>query len=119
VTLTRAYIETGFRADYNLCEGVITPRHHYAVRPFGNFRTSHADDIRTHACPVYCSTFHGLFRRPLQVRGKRTVSTGHAESLFTWDYDLTVTEDLVVDQQAAKLGLHWGWFHKHAEVSSP
>jgi hypothetical protein len=119
VTLTRAYIETGFRADYDLCEGVITPRHHYAVRPFGHFLASHADDIRTHACLVYCSTFQGLFRRPLHVHGEGMVTTGYAESLVTWDYDMTASEDLVFGQQAAKLGLRWGWFHEYAEVTSP
>jgi hypothetical protein len=119
VTLTRAYIETGFRADYDLCEGVITPRHRYAVRPFGHFLTSHADDIRTHACLVYCSAFQGLFRRPLHVHGEGMVVTGHAESLVTWDYDMTASEDLVFGQQAARLGLRWGWFHQYAEVTSP
>jgi cellulose synthase/poly-beta-1,6-N-acetylglucosamine synthase-like glycosyltransferase len=119
VTLTRAYIDTGFRADYDLCEGVITPRHHYAVRPFGHFLTSHADDIRTHACLVYCSTFQGIFRRPLHVHGEGMVTTGYAESLVTWDYDMTASEDLVFGQQAAKLGLRWGWFHEYAEVTSP
>ena len=119
VTLTRAYIETGFRAGYDLCEGVITPRHHYAVRPFSHFVTSHADDIRTHACLVYCSTFQGLFHRPLHVHGEGMVTTGHAESLITWDYDMTASEDLVFGQQAARLGLRWGWFHEYAEVTSP
>jgi len=119
VTLTRAYIETGFRADYDLCEGVITPRHHYAVRPFGHFLTSHADDIRTHACLVYCSAFQGLFRRPVHVHGEGMVTTGYAESAVTWDYDMTASEDLVFGQQAVRKGLRWGWFHEYAEVTSP
>jgi hypothetical protein len=119
VTLTRAYIETGFRADYDLCEGVITPRHHYAVRPFGHFLASHADDIRTHACLVYCSTFQGLFGRPVHVHGEGMVTTGYAESVVTWDYEMTASEDLVFGQQAARLGLRWGWFHEYAEITSP
>lgn len=119
VTLTRAYIETGFRADYDLCEGVITPRHHYAVRPFSHFLTSHADDIRTHACLVYCSNFQGVFRRPVHVHGEGMVTTGYAESVVTWDFDMTASEDLVFGQQAAKAGLRWGWFHEYAEVTSP
>jgi hypothetical protein len=119
VTLTRAYIETGFRADYDLCEGVITPRHHYAVRPFAHFLTSHADDIRTHACLVYCSAFQGLFRRPVHVHGEGMVVTGYAESAVTWDYEMTASEDLVFGQQAVRKGLRWGWFHEYAEVTSP
>jgi len=31
---------------------------------------SHADDIRTHACLVYCSVFQGILGRPLHVPGK-------------------------------------------------
>ena len=55
VSLTQGYIERAFAADYDICEGVVTPRTEYALRPFGHFLTSHADDIRTHACLVYCS----------------------------------------------------------------
>jgi hypothetical protein len=119
VTLTRAYLETAFRADYDVCEGVITPRNHYSVRPFAHFLTSHADDIRTHACLVYCSVFQGLFRRPVHVHGEGMVTTGAAERIVTWDYDMTASEDLVFGQQAARLGLRWGWFHEYAEITSP
>lgn len=119
VTLTRAYIETAFRADYDVCEGVITPRTGYAIRPLAHFVTSHADDIRTQACLVYCSVFQGIFRRPLHVHGEGMVTTGAAEGIITWDWPVTASEDLVFGQRAAAAGLRWGWFHEYAEVTSP
>lgn len=119
VTLTRAYIETAFRADYDVCEGVITPRTRYAVRPFSHFLASHADDIRTHACLIYCSTFQGIFRRPVHVHGEGMVTTGAAERVITWDWPVIASEDLVFGQRAVKAGLRWGWFHEYAEVTSP
>jgi hypothetical protein len=119
VTLTRAYLETAFRADYDICEGIVTPRNHYSARPLSHFLTSHADDVRTHACLVYCSAFQGLFGLPLHVHGEGMVTTGEAERRVTWNYDVTASEDLVFGQQAARLGLRWGWFHEYAEVTSP
>jgi len=119
VTLTRGYIERAFVADYDICEGVVTPRTHYAVRPFGHFLTSHADDIRTHACLVYCSVFQGIFRRPVHVHGEGLVVTGEAERIVTWDWPVIASEDLVFGQRAATAGLRWGWFREYAEVTSP
>jgi putative flippase GtrA len=119
VTLTQAYIERAFGADYDVCEGVITPRTHYAVRPFGHFLISHADDIRTHACLVYCSVFQGLVRRPVHVHGEGMVITGAAEKVVTWNWDATASEDLIFGQRAVANGLRWGWFHEYAEVTSP
>jgi hypothetical protein len=119
VSLTRAYIETGFRADYDLAEGVITPRTGYAVRPAAHFIASHADDIRTHACLTMCSVFQGIFGRPLHVHGEGLVVTGAAEQLVTWDWPVTSSEDLVFGQRASAAGLRWGWFHEYAEVTSP
>jgi putative flippase GtrA len=118
VTPTRAYIETAFRADYDVCEGIVTPRTGYGVRPLGHFLASHADDIRTHACLVYCSVFQGIFGRPLHVHGEGLVITGSAEALVTWDRDC-LSEDLSFGQTACKLGLNWGWFHEYVEVTSP
>jgi cellulose synthase/poly-beta-1,6-N-acetylglucosamine synthase-like glycosyltransferase len=118
VTPTRAYIETAFRADYDVCEGVVTPRTGYGFRPLGHFLASHADDIRTHACLVYCSVFQGIFRRPLHVHGEGLVITGAAEALVGWDRDC-MSEDLSFGQTACKLGLRWGWFHEYVEVTSP
>jgi len=49
VSLTQGYIERSFNADYDLCQGIITPRTAYGLRPFAHFAASHADDIRTHS----------------------------------------------------------------------
>jgi Glycosyl transferase family group 2 len=120
VTLTRGYIERAFAADYDICEGIVTPRSSYAVRPFGHFAVSHADDIRTHACLVYCSVFQGIFGRPLHVHGEGMAVTGEAEGLITWDFPVIASEDLVFGQRGAAMEeLKWGWFHEYAEVTSP
>ena len=119
VTLTRGYIERAFNADYDICEGVVSPRTHYAASPFGHFLTSHADDIRTHACLVYCSVFQGIFHRPVHVHGEGLVVTGEAEAIVTWDWPVIASEDLVFGQRAASAGLRWGWFHEYAEITSP
>lgn len=119
VTLTRSYLETAFRADYDVSEGVISPRTLYALRPLSHFLASHADDIRTHACLVYCSVFQGILGRPLHVHGEGLVVTGAAEAAITWDWPVTAAEDLVFGQRAAEAGLKWGWFHEYAEVTSP
>lgn len=119
VTLTPGYILRAFAADYDVCEGIVTPRTGYGLRPFGHFLVSHADDIRTHACLVYCSVFQGVFRRPLHVHGEGMVVTGAAEARVTWDWPVVASEDLVFGHQAAKAGLSWGWFHEYAEVTSP
>jgi putative flippase GtrA len=120
VSLTRGYIERAFAADYDICEGIVTPRTCYAVRPFGHFAISHADDIRTHACLVYCSVFQGILNRPVHVHGEGMTVTGKAERMVTWDIPLIASEDLAFGQRAARVkGLRWGWFHEYAEVTSP
>lgn len=119
VSLTQTYIERAFAADYDLCQGVITPRTGYSLRPFGHFAVSHADDFRTHACLVYCSVFQGILRRPLHVHGEGLAVTGRAERLITWDHPLIASEDLAFGQRARRHGLRWGWFHEYAEVTSP
>ena len=119
VSLTEGYIERAFAADYDLCQGVITPRTGYAARPFAHFAVSHADDFRTHACLVYCSFFQGILGRPLHVHGEGLAVTGRAERLITWDIPLVTAEDLAFGQRARKHGLRWGWFHEYAEVTSP
>ena len=119
VTLTRGYIERAFIADYDICEGVVTPRTRYAVWPLSHFFASHADDIRTHACLVYCSVFQGILGRPLHVHGEGMVVTGEAEDIVTWDWPVIASEDLVFGQRATSAGLKWGWFHEYAEVTSP
>jgi hypothetical protein len=119
VSLTQAYIERAFTAGYDICEGVVTPRTAYAVRPLGHFLASHADDIRTHACLVYCSVFQGILRRPVHVHGEGLVVTGEAERIVTWNWPAIASEDLVFGQRAVRGGLTWGWFHEYAEVTSP
>jgi len=119
VSLTRAYIMAAFAADYDLCQGVVSPRTEYASWPLGHFLASHADDIRTHACLVYCSVFQGILRRPLHVHGEGLTVTGAAEAIVTWDWPAFASEDLVFGQRAAEAGLSWGWFHEYAEVTSP
>lgn len=119
VSITRSYIARAFAADYDLAQGVITPRTAYGLRPFGHFAVSHADDFRTHACLVYCSVFQGVLSRPLHVHGEGLAVTGRAEALITWDHPVVASEDLAFGQRARGHGLRWGWFHEYVEVTSP
>jgi len=119
VTLTRAYIERSFRADYDICQGIVAPRTEYGGAPLGHFLASHADDIRTHACLVYCSVFQGIIGRPLHVHGEGLAVTGETERLISWDWPAFASEDLVFGQRAAEAGLRWGWFHEYAEGTPP
>jgi Glycosyl transferase family group 2 len=119
VAPTKGYIERAFAADYDICEGITVPRTEYAVRPFGHFLASHADDMRTHACLVYCSVFQGIVGWPLHVHGEGLTVTGRAEGLITWDWPAFASEDLVFGQKAARAGLRWGWFHEYVELTSP
>lgn len=119
VSLTRSYIGRAFAADYDLAQGVITPRTAYGLRPFWHFAVSHADDFRTHACLVYCSVFQGVLSRPLHVHGEGLAVTGRAEGLITWDHPVVASEDLAFGQRARRHGLRWGWFHEYVEVTSP
>lgn len=119
VAPTKGYIETAFSADYDICEGITAPRAEYAVRPLGHFLASHADDMRTHACLVYCSVFQGILGRPLHVHGEGLTVTGRAESRVTWDWPAFASEDLVFGQRAVRAGLRWGWFHEYVELTSP
>lgn len=119
VAPTKRYIETAFTADYDICEGITVPRTEYAVRPLGHFLASHADDLRTHACLVYCSVFQGIIGRPLHVHGEGLTVTGEAEGKVTWDWPAFASEDLVFGQKAVRAGLRWGWFHEYVELTSP
>jgi hypothetical protein len=119
VAPTRGYIERAFAADYDVCEGITAPRAQYAARPFGHFLASHADDMRTHSCLVYCSVFQGLLGRPLHVHGEGLTVTGEAERVVSWDWPAFASEDLVFGQRAARAGLRWGWFHEYVELTSP
>ena len=65
VTLTKGYIERAFAADYDICEGVVTPRR-YGLRP-GAFLTSPPTTPPLRV--VYCSVFQGFSAALLCWRG--------------------------------------------------
>ena len=131
---TRAYIETAFVGDYDLCQGVTTPRIKYGAGPFRHFLLSHMDDMRFLACFIYCSFFQGVIGRPVYVHGEGLCITGNAESVTTWNYPMFASEDLVFGQNAAfkgttkdlacsspgaKRDLQWGFFHEYIQLTSP
>ena len=119
VAPTKGYIETAFVADYDICEGITAPRAEYAIRPLGHFLASHADDMRTHACLVYCSVFQGILGRPLHVHGEGLTVTGGLRGRVTWDWPAFASEDLVFGQKAVREGLRWGGFREYVELTSP
>lgn len=116
---TKGYINTAFAADYDVCQGVTAPRTEYGTWPFGHVIASHADDVRARQCLIYCSVFQGLLGKPLFVHGEGLTVTGECERIVTWNYPVFASEDLVFGQNAAKMGLRWGWFHEHVELTSP
>jgi hypothetical protein len=63
--------------------------------------------------------FQGLLGKPLYVHGEGLTATGEAERIVTWNYPVFASEDLTFGQNAAKLGLRWGWFHQCVELTSP
>ena len=113
---TEGYIKTAFGADYDVCQGITAPRTEYSTRPFGHVITSHVDDVRVRQCLIYCSVFQGLVGKPLYVHGEGLTVTGECERIVTWDYPVFASEDLTFGQNAAKMGLRWGWFHEHVEA---
>lgn len=115
---TKGYVLTAFDADYDVCEGITAPRTEYATWPPSHVVASHADDIRTRTCLIYCSVFQGILGSPLYVHGEGLTVTGEAERLVTWDWP-GIAEDLTFGQNAASMGLRWGWFHEHVELTSP
>jgi hypothetical protein len=115
---TQSYVLTAFDADYDVCEGITAPRTEYAVWPLSHVVASHADDIRTRTCLIYCSVFQGVLGNPLYVHGEGLTVTGEAERIVTWDRP-GIAEDLTFGQNAASMGLRWGWFHEHVELTSP
>lgn len=116
---TKGYVLTAFEADYDVCEGITAPRSEYATRPFSHVIVSHIDDVRARQCLIYCSVFQGLLGKPLYVHGEGLTATGEAERIVTWNYPVFASEDLTFGQNAAKLGLRWGWFHEYVELTSP
>ena len=98
---TKSYVEKVFRADYDVCEGIPTPRTGY-----GRF-LSHMDDLRTINCLYMCSVFQGI-GHPVHVHGEGLCVRGTAESLVTWNYKMFASEDLVFGHMAAFSGMTWG-----------
>jgi hypothetical protein len=119
VTPTESYIKTAFTARYDVCEGITVPRIHYSTGPLAHFFASHVDDTRTRGCLTYCSVFQGILGKPLWVHGEGLTATGEAERKVTWDWPVFASEDLTFGQNAAKMGLRWGWFHDYVELTSP
>ena len=119
VTPTETYIKTAFTARYDVCEGITVPRIHYSTGPLAHFFASHVDDTRTRGCLTYCSVFQGILGKPLWVHGEGLTITGEAERMVTWDWPVFASEDLTFGQNAAKMGLRWGWFHDYVELTSP
>lgn len=109
---TKRYIERVSLADYDVCEGIPTPRTGY-----GRF-LSHMDDLRTINCLYMCSVFQGL-GHPIHVHGEGLCVRGTAEALVTWNYDMFASEDLVFGHMAVIRGRSWGFVWEYLEITSP
>lgn len=109
---TRKYFIDALNADYDICEGVTTPRLHY-----GRF-LSHLDDLRTLTCLVICSNFQG-HGHPIFVHGEGLCIRGSAEQDITWNYPVVASEDLTFGQNAVERGMSWGWIHEYIQLTSP
>lgn len=109
---TKSYIEKVFRADFDVCEGIPTPRTGY-----GRF-LSHMDDLRTINCLYMCSVFQGI-GHPIHVHGEGLCVRGTAEALVTWDYQMFASEDLVFGHMAVLKSRTWGFVWDYMEITSP
>ena len=109
---TRQYLIDAFNADYDVCEGITSPRIGYG-RWF-----SHMDNMRTASCMVVCSTFQG-HGHPIWVHGEGLTIRGTAEETVTWDYPIIASEDLVFGHNAVGLGLSWGFLWEYVQLTSP
>ena len=109
---TKGYIEKAFHADYDICQGIVSPRNDYGRL------LSHMDDLRTLNCLVFCSVFQG-FGHPIQVHGEGLCVRASAEQVVTWDHPVVASEDLVFGQMAAHKGLKWGFFYDFVCITSP
>ena len=116
---TREYVMAGFAGDYDICQGITAPRISYGNHGFKHFLLSHMDDMRLLTCLVWCSFAQGVLKRPVYAHGEGLFMTARAERIVTWNYKIFASEDLVVGQNAANLGLCWGWFHEYVELTSP
>jgi hypothetical protein len=109
---TRKYFVDAFNANYDVCEGVTTPRLHY-----GRF-LSHLDDLRTLSCLTVCSAFQG-HGHPIWVHGEGLCVRGDVEQIVTWDYPIVASEDLVFGQNAVERGMSWGFIWEYVQLTSP
>jgi hypothetical protein len=109
---TKSYIEKVFEADFDVCEGIPTPRTGY-----GRF-LSHMDDLRTINCLYMCSVFQGI-GHPIHVHGEGLCVRGTAEALVTWNYEMFASEDLVFGHMAVTRGRTWGFVWEYLEITSP
>jgi hypothetical protein len=109
---TRKYFVDAFDANYDVCEGITTPRLHYGRA------LSHMDDLRTLGCLVYCSFFQG-HNHPLWVHGEGLCIRGSAEQVVTWNYPIVASEDLVFGQNAVERGMTWGFLWEYVQITSP
>src|SRR6266566_4736832 len=118
-SITAAYIERAFAADYDICQGITAPRVHYGAFPFQHFWLSHFDDLRTKGCLIYCAFFQGFVGKPLHVHGEGLCVTGATEDSVTWNYPVIASEDLTFGQNAAYMGFKWGFFYEYVLLTSP
>ena len=109
---TKRYIERAYRADYDVCEGIPTPRIGY-----GRW-LSHMDDLRVINCLSVCSLFQG-FGHPIHVHGEGLCVRASAEAVVTWDHPIFASEDLVFGQLAAANGQTWGFIWEYINITSP
>jgi Glycosyl transferase family group 2 len=109
---TKKFLIDVFNADYDVCEGITTPRLHY-----GRF-LSHLDDLRTLSCLTICSAFQG-HGHPIWVHGEGLCIRGTAEQVVTWDYPIVASEDLVFGQNAVERGMTWGFVWEYVQLTSP
>jgi hypothetical protein len=116
---SKRYIEKGFAADYDVCQGITIPSRWYAIGNWQHFLMSHLDDPRVRNCIVYCSITQGLFRKPLYVHGEGLTVTGWCESRVTWDFHIVGSDDLVFGTNAATMGMQWGFFNAAIQLVSP
>ncbi len=109
---TRAYFVKAFNADYDICEGIITPR-----RGYGRFMT-HLDDVRTQSCLVSCAFWQGV-GHPIWVHGEGLCFRGSAEAAVTWNYPVIASEDMTVGHNAVEAGLTWGFMYEFVQITAP
>ena len=109
---TAKYFVDVFDADYDICEGILTPR-----RGYGRFLT-HVDDLRTLNCLTICSFWQAI-GHPIWVHGEGLCLRGSAEAAITWNYPVVASEDLTIGQNAVERGMSWGFVWEYVQLTSP